>query len=159
MVLMEVSLDKIQDTFDDRDHLITQSIFMRFGDIGICVIFDDCCHTLAMIKDIIGTPEKIGPLQCLQVLTDMQAAAIHLKNRPVFGTEFNTFNGEFTLRTDIPERPGVMKFNPQIRGNLMEYNFAQHLPDDETQLQKIRSGFATAIKFRNDTDPSSSDIA
>lgn len=155
MVLMEISLDEKQDSFDYRDHHITQSIFLRSGDVGVCAIFDDCCQALAMIEDIVGVPEKIGPLQCLEILTDMQAAALHLMNRPLFRTEFNRRNGEFTLRAELPDRPEMIKFDPQIRGSLMEFNFAQHLSDDESQRQHVRSGFATAMTSRTDKLPTS----
>jgi hypothetical protein len=106
-----------------------------------------------MIEDMVGIPERIGPLQCLEILTDMQAAALHLMNRPIFRTEFNTTNGEFTIRAEIPDRPEVADFDPKIRGSLMEYNFAPHLPDNESELEKIRSGFATTINRRNEDSP------
>lgn len=148
-ILMEVTNDHGLESFDYRDHLATQSLLLRSGDIAIAVVFDDCCQCLHMIDDIIGTPPKIGPLQSLEILTELQTAALHLRNRPTFRTEFNTLNGRFAIRCEKPANADVLNYDPKIRAFMMEYNFSQYLPNDVEAMKKIKDGIATTFNHQN----------
>lgn len=108
--------------FDYRDHLPSETVFLRIGEIAIVTILSDSGAVLDMVEGRIFLNTGPNLLQCAEVLTEYQLASMHLKNRPEFMTQLNVQTGRLEIKAKLPEQKQVYPYSKDLRGELMWYN-------------------------------------
>lgn len=113
--------------FDYRDHDVSDSIYIRIGDIAIIAILNDSCAVISMLEGRIQFSGKPNLVQAMEILTEWQTASLHLKNRPKFFTRINKDIGKCEIDAFIPPKKIVSEYSPELRGNLMLFNLQEFL--------------------------------
>ncbi|TBB22534.1 hypothetical protein ELH51_12860 [Rhizobium ruizarguesonis] len=101
--------------FDYCDNLPGRGMLIRIKDLALLHIIDDCDATAGMLSEKMQyLPHPISGIQLREVYAHYLAANIHIKDRPVFRTEFPY---PPKISVDLPEL-GFHPYEPTVFGKL-----------------------------------------
>jgi hypothetical protein len=125
--LLTISDPHFADDFDYRDHVISDTVYIRIGDMGIIAVLNDSCAVSDMVEGRIKLERPPNLIQCAEILTEYQAASLHLKNRPTYRTELRPELGLFEISATFPESKEIAEYNAPLRGEIMWFNLQPFL--------------------------------
>lgn len=106
--------------FDLSDSTRGQALLLRFNDLALYSIFNDSGGSLSRFNP---TLQKLGaPLEALQmreVLAHLAAINIHIRNRPVFWTEFDLDREQSWICGKHDDTVKLYEFDRTILGGLL----------------------------------------
>lgn len=118
------------DDFDLGDLHVAQTMMLRLGSTAIFVVFNDSTGALSFLQE--NMLDKItGPiseLQAREIMTEFAMLNLHLKERPIYRSEFDIVNEEHRIVAQLPERPELEGWNHELRGALMWNAFGHAWP-------------------------------
>lgn len=135
--LLEITGHQIAGDFDYRDHVVSDTVYIRIGDIAIISVLNDSCAVSEMIEGRIRLDGSANLLQCAEILTEYQTASLHLKNRPTYRTVLNSELGLFEIDAVFPESKDIAEFNARLRGEIFWFNLEPFLKTKNQHGQTI----------------------
>ncbi len=143
------------DSFDYRDHYSSDTVYIRIEDIGIISVLNDSGKVSDMIADRIPLSEPPNLIQVMEILTECQAANMHLLSRPTYGTIVNAEEGKGKIEAFFPDDVEIAPFNPELFGNLFWMNLQafklnknQHGQSLTEQEMDIKAGKITFLPLK-----------
>jgi hypothetical protein len=133
--LLRVRDHGIGDLFDYRDHYPSDTVFVRIGDTAVISVLNDSGAIPGMLEGRLVLDDDPNLIQCAEILTEYQAASLHLSNRPTFRTELTS--GIFEIKADLPQSKDIADYNPRLRGELLWNNLQPFLNTRDQNGRKI----------------------
>jgi hypothetical protein len=138
VALLEVKDAQLGGSFDYRDHTPSDTVYIRIEDISIVSVLNDSGAVPGMLVGRINLTDAPDLVQCAEILTEYQVASMHLKNRPAFGTRFDSSTGRFEIFATLPSEKEVAEYNPKMRGEAFWFNLQSYLEVEIEEGLKIR---------------------
>lgn len=146
-----VPISNLEDVgeFDYRDNYVSQTVMIRIREIAIIAVLNDSGAIISMIYDRIFPKTPPNACQLAEILSDFQAAALHLQNRPSYGTRIQVENSSFEIFANLPDKREIAPYDPAIKGEFLWLNvtpFGKVMSGDrliEEQEDEIRGGKIT----------------
>lgn len=135
--LLTISDHEFAGDFDYRDHVISDTVYIRLADIAIISVLNDSGAVSDMIEGRIKLDRPPNLMQCAEILTEYQTASLHLKNRPTYRTELRPELGLFEISATFPESKEIAEFNARLRGEIMWFNLQPFLKTKNQHGQTI----------------------
>jgi hypothetical protein len=141
--------------FDYRDHSPSDSIFLRINDIAIISILNDTGKVAEMAAPRIPLEKAPNLFQTAEILTEYQAASVHLLNRPKFVTLADKATGHCSIKAILPTDIEIADFNLGLYGKLFWMNLQPFLKcRDQNGVfisdkeDEVRSGTLTFLPLK-----------
>lgn len=122
ILLFQVSDCEKSGRFDYRDHYWSDTVYLRVDDIGIISVLNDSGKVSDMIDGRIPLSEPPNLIQVMEILTECQAANMHLLSRPTYGTVVDTEEGKAQINAFFPDDIKIAPFNAELFGGLFWMN-------------------------------------
>lgn len=117
-----------KENFDFGDLYLAQTIMIRLGDIAFLAVLDDSCGAMSYfwqkLEHISG---PVSELQLREIMAELAYLNIHLKDRPVFQTQFDFSNEASQIIVKRPEL-SLKDLDKKIRGKLLRNAIKHALP-------------------------------
>lgn len=133
--LMQVRDHEIGDLFDYRDHYPSDTVFVRIGDTALISVLNDSGAIPGMLEGRIMLDDIPNLIQCAEILTENQAASMHLNNRPRYRTQLTS--GIFEIKADLPDKKDIAEYDPKVRGELLWHNLQPFLNSRDQNGSRI----------------------
>lgn len=141
--------------FDYRDHYWSDTVYLRVGEIGIISVLNDSGKVSDMIADRVPLSEPPNPIQTLEILTECQAANMHLISRPTYATLVDVEDGVARIEAIFPDEVDIAPFNAELFGHLFWANLQpfksnknQHGVTLAEQEEDIKAGKVTFLPLK-----------
>ncbi|RWI33315.1 MAG: hypothetical protein EOR30_32010 [Mesorhizobium sp.] len=119
LVVLQVAPDAKPIAFDYCDNLAGRSMLLQIQDIALIYVLDDCGATAGMLSEQLKTlPDPISQIQLREVYARHLAANFHIKERPVFRTEFSGPDGRPRISATLPNLE-LLDYQPSVFGGLL----------------------------------------
>ena len=118
LVVLKVAPSAKNIAFDYCDSLPGRSLLIQIYDIALIYVLDDCGATAGMLSEQLkNLPNPISQIQLREVYARHLAANIHIKESPIFRTEFVGPDGVPRITVSLPEFD-MHEYEPSIFGRM-----------------------------------------
>jgi hypothetical protein len=118
LVILQVDPSSKSVAFDYCDNLLGRGLLIQINDLALIYILDDCGATAAMLSEKHKRlPSTISPIQLREIYASYLAANMHIKEKPIFRTEFIGPSGRPQISVELPEF-AIHDFQPTCFGSL-----------------------------------------
>lgn len=152
LVVLRISPTKKDVAFDYCDNLAGRTMLLQVNDVAMIYVLDDCGATSGMLSEQLKKlPYSLSELQLREVYARHLAANIHIKERPIFRTEFVSATGKPRISVELPEL-NIHNYEPEVFGRFFATalgNYSDALTVDgitgEEALDAIKSGHVSFL--------------
>jgi hypothetical protein len=135
--LLNVREHELGDPFDYRDHYPSDTVFVRVGQTALISVLNDSGAVPGMLEDRIVLDDLPNLIQCAEILSEYQAANLHLNNRPQYRTQFDPARGVFEIKAELPSSKNIAEYNPRVRGEILWSNLQPFMNSRDQYGTKI----------------------
>jgi hypothetical protein len=150
LVVLPAKVSPHLESFDYCDLSVAQTMLLRLDRSAIIVILDDSQASLTVaLPELQSIQGPLSPLQLREIAARMATVNIHLRDRPRFGSEFDTQKEEYSIYAVRPEEVCVEPWNRNLFGKIMHQICApllKGLDDTEGTVENLKTGRYTFLK-------------
>lgn len=118
LVILQVDPSTTSGTFDYCDNLLGRGLLIQIHDIALIYILDDCGATAGMLSEQLKRlPNTISKIQLREIYARHLVANMHIKERPIFRTEFVGLGDCPQITVELPDF-AIHDFQPTWFGNI-----------------------------------------
>lgn len=104
LVLLRLDPSEKSKAFDYCDNLTGRALLLQIKDLAFIYVLDDCGATGTMLSEQLKKlPDPLSAIQLREIYARHLAANIHIKNPPVFQTEFLGNKGKPRISVKLPD--------------------------------------------------------
>lgn len=118
LLMLQVDPTTMSTPFDYCNILAGRTLLLQVQDVALIYVIDDCGATADMLSDQLKTlPDPVSEIQLREVYARYLSANIHIKNRPIFRTEFSGLKGKPRIRVELPNLE-IHDYEPSVFGRM-----------------------------------------
>jgi hypothetical protein len=139
-----------QHRFDFADNFVGETMLLRFDDVAILTVFDDCGGVNSLMEnqlDLITAP--LSDAQLRELFVEMAWLNMHLKDRPTLGIEIDPAIEMCRITCNLPPRPELIELDYALRGRLYHQYLGDLFRGDNENLDAIKAGRFTLLFDRD----------
>ena len=137
------------ESFDYCDLSVAQTMLLRIDGTALIAVFDDsqACASAALdeLRKVTG---PLSPLQLREIAVRLAANNIHLAERPLFRSDIDVFNEEYSIVGQRPDQIRFVEWDNELVGKMMTHICGPLLPDTPDKpeiLENLKTGRYTFV--------------
>jgi hypothetical protein len=150
---------KTKEPFSDFDFAAlysSQSMLLQLGEVAFITVFNDSGAAFSLFKDKLQQiSAPLSQMQLREILAIVAHINLHLKKRPIYTSNFNPFNGTYSISAQVQSVVELEDYSLGEYGALLHYCCRDILPEIKEEFgmdieEALKEGRWTFLFDQND---------